>query len=632
MGKTVPKDKNAVEDKMGEKSVNDDLSCNPDIDESNAFGYAILCKKAIVHGGIHGSAAAAPQANQTVDFDSSHPSVVGDFAFDIEGVHTERLIGGKYLLRERIGEGGVGTVWLAEQQTPIQRKVAVKFLRPDKLSARVISRFATEHQTLAHMNHPHIARVFDGGRTGNGLPYLVMEFVPGIPLTAYCDEHRCTIKQRLRLFAKICSAIEHAHQRGVIHRDLKPSNILVAVDNFIAVPKVIDFGLAKTLPGSECPTGASGQTVPGIAVGTPAYMAPEQIITGSLSIDTRSDVYALGVILYELVTGTLPFEIELRGDGWLETYRRILHQDPDWPSRRLQMLKDGIAIASNRQIPLAGLQRMTRGDLDSIILQSLSKQPEQRYESVASLRLDIERFLSNRPTDAHPPSHIYTISKFLKRHSLMVGSVCVILLAICFGLIGTTWGFLRARMAEIETREILAAESEAKDQARRALAALAEAIIESSRIEGSHGPQKEPDLLRQAISLHDAASTRASSQIHTRLRQLPTADRKNSPKEEKLVQVVAVLEHLVAEHPTSLHKLVLTKVRTRLASTLEDMGRVNDAEAEYRKCLLALQQLQIEESNVLAHRLQVAETSERLLQLLAKRRKFEEKRADAIVR
>ena len=546
--------------------------------------------------------------SRTIEFNPELEPSAAEHSFDIEFTGAERLVAGKYALLERVGEGGMGIVWLAEQQAPVTRKVAIKFLRPERFSSHIAARFAIEFRALAHMNHPHIASVFDGGRAENGLPFIVMEFVHGLPLTAYCDRERCTIEQRLGVFEKLCLAVEHAHQRGIIHRDLKPSNILVAEDGDSCSPKVIDFGLAKTLPWSEC--SAEAPTHPGAVVGTPAYMAPEQIMSGDQAIDTRADVYALGVILYQLVTGTLPFSASSeREGGWLETYRQVLHEEPERPSDRLRVVQDGSETAENRQSDASRLRRTLRGDLDWIILKCLGKSPETRYASVTELRLDLGRFLANQPTEAHPPSTAYRVRKFVRRHKLAVVSTAMVVIAIVGGLIGTTWGLVRANIAESELRFALKNESESKQQAQRALSALAESIIPSSRDE----PSEEAELFRQIARLHDANAAASHSHLDDISGQLvrPGA----SPQERKYRQIVTVLEHLVQERPTIAHRVILANVRFRLANSLAEAGQRREAEKEYLCCRSAFEALAAEQPSESSHREQanrIANQIERL--------------------
>ena len=305
---------------------------------------------------------------------------------------TGALIAGRYKLLEAIGEGGMGTVWMAEQREPVKRLVALKLIKPGMDSKAVLARFEAERQALALMDHPNIARILDGGTTrdepggvGPGRPYFVMELVKGRPLTEYCDARRLSIKDRLDLFVQICFAVQHAHQKGIIHRDLKPSNLLVTEHDGRPVPKVIDFGLAKALNAVGTLTDRTLYTAFGTVVGTPLYMAPEQVGINALDVDTRSDIYALGVILYELLTGTTPLERQkLSQATWEEVRRVIREEEPQRPSLRLSSSDALPSLAASRQTEPLKLTRLVRGDLDWIVMKCLEKDRARRYETASA--------------------------------------------------------------------------------------------------------------------------------------------------------------------------------------------------------------------------------------------------------
>ena len=323
---------------------------------------------------------------------------------------------GRCRLLEKIGEGGMATVYLAEQEQPVRRRVALKIIKPGMDSKQVIARFEAERQALALMNHPHIARVFDGGTTERGRPYFVMELVRGDSITAFCDKHGLGIEERLRLFVEVCHAVQHAHQQGVIHRDLKPSNILVTLEDEQAVPKIIDFGIAKAIQHRL--TEQTLCTAHGQLIGTPAYMSPEQAGLGQYRVDARTDVYSLGVLLYELLTGTTPFTSQTFRDLPYDEICRIIRDiDPPKPSTRLGLLGDALAdVARDRHIGSDPLQRTLQGDLDWIVTKALEKDQDRRYETVRDLALDIERHLRDEPVVAGPPSTVYRLGKFVRRH------------------------------------------------------------------------------------------------------------------------------------------------------------------------------------------------------------------------
>jgi len=326
----------------------------------------------------------------------------------LEGTGT---IIGPYKLLQQIGEGGMGTVFMAEQTHPVQRLVALKIIKPGMDSRQVIARFTAERQALALMDHPNIAKVLDAGTTDAERPYFVMELVKGIPITKYCDENRLTPRQRLELFIPVCHAVQHAHQKGVIHRDLKPSNVLIALYDGDPVPKVIDFGVAKAL-GQKL-TEQTLFTQFGQIVGTLEYMSPEQAVLNQVDIDTRSDIYSLGVLLYELLTGTTPFErARLREAAFDEMLRIIREEDPPTPSVRLSTTKQLASIASNRGLDPRKLSGLLHGELDWIVMKSLEKDRGRRYETANSLAMDVERYLSDESIQACPPSAIYRFRKF----------------------------------------------------------------------------------------------------------------------------------------------------------------------------------------------------------------------------
>src|SRR5262245_3158615 len=343
---------------------------------------------------------------------------------------------GPYKLLEQIGEGGMGTVWMAQQTEPVQRVVALKLIKAGMDSKQVLARFEAERQALALMDHPNIAHVFDGGETASGRPYFVMELVHGVPLTKFCDEYRLTIRQRLQLFLPLCQAVQHAHQKGVIHRDLKPSNVLVPLYDGKPVPKVIDFGVAKA--AGQSLTDKTLVTGFGAIVGTLEYMSPEQAEINQLDIDTRSDIYSLGVLLYELLTGTTPLERKrVKESGMFEALRIIREEEAPTLSNRLATTEGLPAIAANRGLEPAKLTRLVRGELDWIVMKALEKDRSRRYETASALAADVQRYLNDEPVQACPPSAWYRVRKFARRNkrvaamagfvaALLVGAVAVL--------------------------------------------------------------------------------------------------------------------------------------------------------------------------------------------------------------
>jgi non-specific serine/threonine protein kinase/serine/threonine-protein kinase len=362
---------------------------------------------------------------------------------------------GPYRIFQKLGEGGMGEVLEAEQEKPVRRRVALKLIKWGMDTKQVVARFESERQALAMMDHPNIARVFDGGATDKGRPYFAMEFVKGEPITQYCDRHLLSTKERLKLFMQVCEGVQHAHQKGIIHRDLKPSNVLVTIQDDKPVPKIIDFGVAKAT--EQRLTEKTVFTQMGVLIGTPEYMSPEQAEMTVLDIDTRTDVYSLGVMLYELMTGVLPFDPkELRSSGFDEIRRKIREKEPSKPSARISTLPD---VAKKRKIELPALQRELKGDLDWITLRAMEKDRTRRYGSPNELAADVDRYLTDQPVLATPPSAAYKAKKFVRRHKVGVVAGMAVFLVLIAGIAGTTIGLVRATRAETDAkREAAAAE------------------------------------------------------------------------------------------------------------------------------------------------------------------------------
>jgi non-specific serine/threonine protein kinase/serine/threonine-protein kinase len=337
---------------------------------------------------------------------------------------------GPYRLLHLVGEGGMGEVWLAEQTHPVRRQVALKVIKAGMDTAQVVTRFEAERQALALMDHPAIATVYDGGSTPEGRPYFAMEYVKGEPITAYCDRQRLTTQARLELFMQVCEGVQHAHQKGIIHRDLKPSNVLVAIQDDHPVPKIIDFGVAKAT--AQHLTERTLYTELGVMIGTPEYMSPEQAEMGGLDIDTRTDVYALGVILYELLTGALPFDRkELRQAGFAEIQRTIREKEPPRPSTRITQLGPASTeAATNRHTEPRRLASELRGDLDWVTMRALEKDRTRRYQTANALAADVRHHLSNEPVSAGPPGTIYRAGKFVRRHRFGVAAAATVALLL----------------------------------------------------------------------------------------------------------------------------------------------------------------------------------------------------------
>ncbi len=430
-----------------------------------------------------------------------------------------RAFAGRYTLRQKLGEGGMGEVWVADQTDPVRRTVALKVVRPGLDSARLIARFEQERQLLALMDHPNIARVFDAGLSdepgGHGVPFIVMEYIPGAPITEYCDAAKLTARERLELFVPVCRAVQHAHLKGVIHRDLKPSNVLVALYDGRPVPKVIDFGVAKAT-GPRL-TEDSVHTAAGTLVGTLEYMSPEQAELNNPDIDTRTDVYSLGVLLYELLSGRPPFtRREMDGRPLLEMLQVIRGQEPTKPSAKLSTAEGLRAVAENRGTDPARLVRTVRGELDWIALKCLEKDRSRRYESAGGLARDIERFLTDDVVEARPPSAVYRLRKIIRRHRGRVAAAAGVFLALAAGVVGTSLGLVEARRQRDAADEQRDRANDEAAVAREVNDLLTAALLRNAdplaRSRAGHAP--DPDL--KVRTLLDEAAARLDGRFEGR--------------------------------------------------------------------------------------------------------------------
>jgi hypothetical protein len=395
---------------------------------------------------------------------------------------------GRYKLLQEIGEGGAGVVYLAEQEQPVRRRVALKIIKLGMDTRQMVARFEAERQALALMDHPYIAKVFDAGATESGRPYFVMELVSGVKITDYCDQHRCSTRQRLELFTQVCQAVQHAHQKGIIHRDLKPSNVLVTELDGVALPKIIDFGIARSATGQRL-TDKTVFTAFAQFLGTPAYMSPEQMGLGELDIDPRSDIYSLGVLLYELLVGRPPFDRETLAQTTLdEVCRRIRETEAPRPSTRLAAFakEDRQAVAEGRQPEPDKLLRLIRGDLDCIVMNALEKDRERRYKTANELAADVKRHLDNKPIVARRPGAGYVFQKLVRRNQLAFVGAAAAILALALG--GSAWLYQKARpqRAEGATVRAGAVRLEQAEQAQRTVA-QAETLYRNGQLGEAEG-------------------------------------------------------------------------------------------------------------------------------------------------
>ena len=483
---------------------------------------------------------------------------------------------GPYRLLQLLSEGGMGEVWLAEQKTPIHRTVALKLIKAGMDTKAVVARFESERQALAMMDHPNIARVFDAGSTAEGRPYFVMEYVPGLPITEYCDKHRLTIKERLELFLQVCEGVQHAHQKAIIHRDLKPSNVLVVEQDSKAVPKIIDFGLAKAT--AQRLTDKTMFTELGVIMGTPEYMSPEQADQSEQNIDTRTDVYSLGVILYQLLVGALPFDAKaMRAAGFEEILRKIREEEPPKPSTKIRSMGDASAASAEKrnEEPRSFAQHL-RGELDWITMKALEKDRVRRYGAASELAADISRYLRNEPVVAGPATATYRMKKYALRHRIPLGAAA--------GLVLLLAGFAVVQAVELHR---IKQERNRADRERDRAAHVTDFMTKMFKVSNPSEARGNSITVREILD-------KASADIGTSLTKDPELQAQMmhvmgdvyenlglDPRAQSLQQRSLEIRQRVLgpEHPDTVASMV------SLAVVLADEGRSADAEKLYRDAL-----------------------------------------------
>jgi serine/threonine protein kinase/tetratricopeptide (TPR) repeat protein len=515
---------------------------------------------------------------------------------------------GPYKLLEQIGEGGFGVVFMAEQQQPLRRKVALKVLKPGMDTRQVVARFEAERQTLALMDHPNVAKVLDAGQTSSGRPFFVMDLVRGVPITEYCDHNQLPVRERLELFVHVCQAVQHAHQKGIIHRDLKPTNVLVTLHDGTPVPKIIDFGIAKAL-GQQL-TDKTLFTGFAQMIGTPLYMSPEQAALSGLDIDTRSDIYSLGVLLYELLTGTTPFDKERFSQVGYDEMRRIIREEePPRPSTRMSTL--GLAattLSAQRKSDPKRLSQLFRGELDWIVMKCLEKERNRRYETASGLARDIERYLHDEPVQACPPSAIYRFRKFARRNKGAFVGVSLVVTALLLGSVGAAWQAIRATQAEGLAQDRLKAETEARQEAlgnlkkaREAVDKMLTRVVEERLAFVPQMEQVRRKLLEDALQFYqgflqqkgdDRAIRQESALAYERVAEIYRLLGQDVEAKQHFRKAIAMLDQLGAESPLETNaRLQRILFQIHYNWLLMSLRRSGEAEKGARRALELSQQL-----------------------------------------
>jgi serine/threonine protein kinase len=549
--------------------------------------------------------------------------------------HPGTLIASKYKLLEEIGEGGMGTVWMAEQLEPVRRKVALKLIRPGMDSSQVIARFEAERQALALMDHPNIAKVLDAGTVGQdsnpaassdrigilshiGRPFFVMELVKGVPITKYCDEHRLTPRQRLELFVPVCQAVQHAHQKGIIHRDLKPSNVLVALYDGKPVPKVIDFGVAKA--AGQSLTDKTLVTGFGAIVGTLEYMSPEQAEVNQLDIDTRSDIYSLGVLLYELLTGSPPFSRkELEKAGMLEMLRVIREQEPSKPSTKLSSSDALPTLAANRGTEPVKLTKLVRGELDWIVMRALEKDRNRRYETANGFAADVQRYLADEPVQACPPSAGYRLRKFARKYRAVLSTAGVVAFLLVAGLGVSLWQMNRAIDAEGQARQERDAKVEAlkAETAERKRAEKAEADAKAGSDSVRHAHQRAERNFKKSRALTDRILSDLGEQLTHEPQLRPV-------RKQAYETAVAYYKDFLEESDDPEVRREAAQAYRRLGTVNREMRLFDEAEKNYRAGAVLCRELVAQRPEVADYQYGLANLSNNLAAAMELQERWQE--------